>query len=152
MTEKRFMIEKDNNLFRIFDGGRLIPIRDGQPICDLLNELNDELEYDEKVQNEALDLIRELRKTIDELSDENEQLKKEVCIKDDLIQQLKIALDTDDYKKHREYRERFIRVCEELSEENQRYCELQKENNQLKAILKANGIKPYSKYGHYEVM
>ena len=98
MTEKRFMIEKDSNLFRIFDGGRLIPIRDGQPICDLLNELNDELEYDEKIQNEALDLIRGLRKTIDELSDENEQLKEKIKLLYEDIDFLKRFIEKQGFK------------------------------------------------------
>ena len=45
MTEnKRFTIEKEVGLYRIFDNGRLIPILDGQPICDLLNALHEENE------------------------------------------------------------------------------------------------------------
>ena len=42
MTAKRFTIEKKGGMFYLFDTGNLIPISDGQPICDLLNELHDE--------------------------------------------------------------------------------------------------------------
>ena len=42
MTEKRFTIEKKGGMFYIFDNGNLIPVSDGQPICDLLNTLHEE--------------------------------------------------------------------------------------------------------------
>ena len=42
MTDKRFTIEKKGGMFYIFDNGNLIPVSDGQPICDLLNELHEE--------------------------------------------------------------------------------------------------------------
>ena len=42
MTEKRFTIDKYGGTYRIFDNGKLIPIQDGQPIVDLLNELSEE--------------------------------------------------------------------------------------------------------------
>ena len=44
MTAKRFVIDKKGGVFYLFDNGNLIPISDGQPICDLLNELSEENE------------------------------------------------------------------------------------------------------------
>ena len=49
---------------------------------------------------------------------------------------------------HEQYIDEFS-LRETLQQDLQR---IEAENEQLKAILKANGIKPYSKYGHYEVI
>ena len=45
MTEKRFTIDKKGGTYYLFDHGNLITISDGQPICDLLNELHEENTY-----------------------------------------------------------------------------------------------------------
>ena len=42
MTTERFTIDKKGGVFYLFDNGNLITISDGQPICDLLNELHEE--------------------------------------------------------------------------------------------------------------
>lgn len=44
MTEKRFTIDKAGGVFYIFDNGTLLPINDGEPIVELLNELHEENE------------------------------------------------------------------------------------------------------------
>ena len=86
---KRFTIEKERGLYRIFDDGRLIPILDGQPICDLMNNLHD---GNEQLKKENEKLKKELHKikvvnemlSMDfansehELWEENEQLKSEI--------------------------------------------------------------------------
>ena len=79
---KRFTIEKERGLYRIFDDGRLIPILDGQPICDLMNNLHDENEklkkelHKIKVVNEMLSM--DFANSEHELWEENEQLKSEI--------------------------------------------------------------------------
>ena len=42
MAAERFTIDKKGGTFYLFDNGILIPIFDGQPICDLLNTLHEE--------------------------------------------------------------------------------------------------------------
>lgn len=61
METKQFTIEKEGGLYRIFNNGKIIPILDGQPIVDLLNEL-------------AKDK-RQQRILIDSLKKENQKLK-----------------------------------------------------------------------------
>ena len=73
MTAKRFIIEKKGGIFYIFDNGNLIPVSDGQPICDLLNSLNDE---NEKLKQNCKNY--EWYKQYKNLLNENEQLKNEL--------------------------------------------------------------------------
>ena len=75
----------------------------------------------------------EILKYLNLFAEENEQLKTELMIKEDLIQQLRNTLYTDDRKKYLEYRGKFIRVCEELAEMNMDYKKLSDENEQLKS-------------------
>ena len=67
---KRFTIEKKGGMFYIFDTGNLIPVSDGQPICDLLNELHEEAKDNEHYHSEVLRLYKAVSK-------ENEQLKQD---------------------------------------------------------------------------
>lgn len=60
MTEKRFMIDKKGGTYYLFDNGNLIPISDGQPICDLLNELADENEQLKKENKRLHECINEI--------------------------------------------------------------------------------------------
>lgn len=69
---------------------------------------------------------------LNELNEKNNQLKFKLNQKESLIQQLKNELDTDCYKEAEHYRKEFIRVCEELAEENQ---ELMQKKNDLKDLL-----------------
>ena len=68
---KRFTIEKKEGMFYIFDTGNLIPVSDGQPICDLLNELHEEAKDNEHYHSEVLRLYKAV-------SEENEQLKQKI--------------------------------------------------------------------------
>ena len=68
----------------------------------------------------------------EKLLEENKKLKSELHCKEDLIQQLKIALDTDDYRLHHEYRRKYIAVCEDLADMNKDYKDLLDENKSLK--------------------
>ena len=61
METKQFTIEKEGGLYRIFNNGKIIPILDGQPIVDLLNELAEDK--------------RQQRILIDSLKKENQKLK-----------------------------------------------------------------------------
>ena len=61
METKQFTIEKEGGLYRIFNNGKIIPILDGQPIVDLLNELAEDK--------------RQQRILIDSLKKENRKLK-----------------------------------------------------------------------------
>ena len=96
MTVKRFTIEKKGGMFYIFDTGNLIQISDGQPICDLLNELHDEKqsskEFIEQLQQELVlfkkagaDMGIDLNAQITALKKENEQLKQRINVLDDQI-------------------------------------------------------------------
>ena len=67
---KRFTIEKKGGMFYIFDDGSLIPVSDGQPICDLLNELYEEAKDNEHYHSEVLRLYKAVSK-------EHEQLKQD---------------------------------------------------------------------------
>ena len=67
---KRFTIEKRGGMFYIFDDGSLIPVSDGQPICDLLNELHEEAKDNEHYHSEVFRLYKAVSK-------ENEQLKQD---------------------------------------------------------------------------
>ena len=79
MTEKRFTIEKDVGLYRIFDNGKLVPVLDGQPICDLLNELNcNQCLYTTSTErnnfhNKTLEYVKQMG----ELKEENEELREQ---------------------------------------------------------------------------
>ena len=76
MIKKRFtydFVSVDCPIF--YDNKGVIDYDD---VVDYLNDFNDKVEYDERVQNEALGLIRNHRKTIDRLNKENEQLKSEL--------------------------------------------------------------------------
>ena len=70
--------------------------------------------------------------------------KRELLMKEDLIQQLKNALNTDEREKYLEYRGKFIRVCEELSEANKEIAEF----NQFKEDVKAELQKRYELNNH----
>ena len=71
MTAKRFMIDKKGGVFYLFDNGNLIPISDGQPICDLLNELHEE------VQSQSI--------VIKGYQDRNEILHQQICDKNKIL-------------------------------------------------------------------
>lgn len=77
MTAKRFTIDKKGGVFYLFDNGDLILISDGQPVCDLLNELHEE----NKTFREALQELKEIgdyqAMRIKEFDNENQKLKKE---------------------------------------------------------------------------
>ena len=131
MTKKRFTIEKDVGLYRIFDNGKLIPILDGQPICDLLNKLNDEneqLKQSNKGLQSELQIFKEDIKhsniIINKLNDENEQLKSTIAQlieqnrknNDLLLSDIRILEKAlwcsgceNDYGRLRELRKEFIR-------------------------------------------
>ena len=69
MSEKRFTIDKKGGVFYLFDNRNLIPIYDGQPICDLLNELAEENEHIKQtiknmLENERTELGRSVLKQL----------------------------------------------------------------------------------------
>ena len=75
MTAKRFTIEKKGGMFYIFDTGNLIPVSDGQPICDLLNELHEEnqerkraMRIAEQYNEQLLNENKKLKKYLDSIS------------------------------------------------------------------------------------
>lgn len=115
MTEKRFSLIKDTGTDEcysdnIYDNGTYIGAIEGgsEMICYLLNE-----------QNETIT-----------------KLKSELLSKDDLIQQLKNILEEDYYTKWKKTNLNYIRVCEELAEENRAYEKLSEENEKLKSTIK----------------
>ena len=69
---------------------------------------------------------------LNELSDKNEQLKTELMIKEDLIQQLRNALNNNDHQEMMRFRRLYVGVCEELAEMNMDYKKLSDENEQFK--------------------
>ena len=73
---------------------------------------------------------------LNELFDETEQLKSDLVSKDDLIQQLRIGLDTNDRKEFLRYRKMYSDVCEDLALMNKDYKKLLEENERLKKELK----------------
>ena len=115
MTNKRFRLESEkiNNTYSIHI------YKDEEVIFEISN-WNSLSGMHRKECEDVVDLLNEQH-------EENEQLKTELLLKEDLIQQLKIALHTDDHKKHLEYREKYIQVCEELLEANQEIKQLKLE-------------------------
>ena len=115
MTEKRFTLSDDVGMLdvacgNIFDNGEFVgtvQLCDGDNIVTLLNE-----------QHETIT-----------------KLKSELLLKEDLIQQLKNILEEDYYKKWKKTNLNYIRVCEELAEENRAYEKLSDENEQLKQTI-----------------
>ena len=85
-------------------------------------------------ENELLDLLNSL-------SDENGQLKQELSIREDQIQQITVAAYTDQYKEAEKYRKKFIRVCDELAEDEITIGNLKRENEKLKERIKELGAK-----------
>lgn len=79
--------------------------------------------------------VRELREQNCRLEKENEQLKQKLLSKEDIIQQMKIKLKDDYYTKWKKTNLNYIKVCEELYEENRAYEKLSEENEQLKKEL-----------------
>ena len=135
MAEKRFAIEYvqgNPTIFHIIENEKHI---DEMKIVDLLNELSDEneqLKQSNKGLQSELEIFKEdvtySTKIINKLNDENEELEQRIMNKDCLIQELQNALNTDYYKESQEYKRKFIRVCDELVEENELYRKLKKEN------------------------
>ena len=107
MTEKRFIYKIKNGAMVIIDKKDNVLIRDKYRACDYLNQLNNE----------------------------NEQLKSELISKDDLIQQLKIKLNMDYYNEWKKCNLKYTEICEELLEINKLYKKLSDENEQLKQQL-----------------
>ena len=97
--------------------------------------------YSEYNLKEIVDLLNEQHETIT-------KLKSELLSKEDLIQQLKNILDEDYYKKWKKTNLNYIRVCEELYEENRAYEKLSEENEQLKQEIKDMKIRFKRKYGY----
>ena len=112
-------------------------------IVDLLNSLSEENEQLKfQLQSTCYQRdefhrgARENANRVGKMKKENEELEQRIKNKDCLIQQLRNALNTDYYKESQEYKRKFIRVCEELAEENELYRKLKKENEQLKQTIR----------------
>jgi len=82
--------------------------------------------------NDEVITVDETVDLLNDLNDKNEELEQRIKNKDCLIQQLRNALNTDYYRESQEYKRKFIRVCDELAEENELYRKLKKENEELK--------------------
>ena len=82
--------------------------------------------------------IKPLVDLLNTFDEENIRLKNKLCIKEDLIQQLKNELNTDCYKRGEKYRKKFINVCEDLADANKQIEELKSENNMLKHTIGRN--------------
>lgn len=92
MTEKRFTIDKAGGVFYIFDNGTLLPINDGEPIVDLLNELHEENEQLTKLliliadaesarsENSVKEILRNTLFGLDTVAGESPNAFKEYCI------------------------------------------------------------------------
>ena len=78
------------------------------------------------------DVIAEALNT---LSEENDQLRYEISIKNDLIRQLRIKLNEDWYNKWKETIQQYSEVCEELIEVNKDYKRVEKDRDQLNDII-----------------
>lgn len=89
MTEKRFTIKPQDDLFGVVDNyspdkicvinGIRTEIEAGW-LCNLLNELHEDLKHELKVSKALRDVVTELEKENKELSEQVEYLKKQVKI------------------------------------------------------------------------
>lgn len=117
MTEKQFTYKHFDWLqWHIYNNGEYLVECSGneeediKPLVDLLNEQNMKIKL----------------------------LENKLCIKEDLIQQLKNELNTDCYKRGEKYRKKFINVCEDLADANKQIEELKSKNNMLKYTIGRN--------------
>lgn len=69
------------------------------------------------------------------LSEENDQLRSEISMKDDLIQQLRIKLNKDWYNEWKKTIQQYSDVCEELVEANKDYKRVEKDRDQLNDVV-----------------
>lgn len=106
MTKKRFRIisDEDFELEYIADKKTFKSMSNLDSCCDMLNQLYEE----------------------------NEQLKQELLSKNDVIQQLQNNLKTDDRDELLKYRRKFSDACIELSDLNRDIRCLNRENKELK--------------------
>lgn len=115
--------------------------------ADLYKDINEALEKEnEQLKETNQELYDKLQVTmsykslkmgeVSILKRENEELKSDLLFKEDLIQQLKIALNTDDREEFLKYRKMYSDVCEDLADMNKDYKKLSEENEQLKQALR----------------
>lgn len=97
------------------------------------NQTGREYKCEMGIDTDLLDLLNEQHETIT-------KLKSELLSKEDLIQQLKNILEEDYYKKWKKTNLNYIRICEELAEENRAYEKLSEENEQLKKSGASLGV------------
>lgn len=120
MTEKRFQIIHLGNPYDFV-------VKDHRT-----NKTYGTLQGDDKSLQECLDNIVEEN---EQLKQQNEQLQREINIKDDLIQQLRNTAFTDYYKESEKYRKKCMRLFEELAEDEMMIGNLKDEIEDLKRQL-----------------
>ena len=74
----------------------------------------------------------EILKYLNLFAEENEQLTTELAIKEELIQQLRNAVYTDDREEMLKFRRLYVSVCEDLAEMHTDYRKVSDENEQFK--------------------
>ena len=74
----------------------------------------------------------EILKYLNLFAEENEQLKTELAIKEELIQQMRNAVYTDDREEMLKFRRLYVSVCEDLAEMHTDYRKVSDENEQFK--------------------
>lgn len=76
-----------------------------------------------------------ITKALNIFSEENNQLKSELSMKDDLIRQLRIKLNEDWYNKWKKTIQQYSDVCEELVEVNKDYKKIEKDRGRLNNVV-----------------
>lgn len=100
--DKYTIMKHSGGLFTIFEDGKLLPVLDGQPIVDALNEQNTMIKVLKDGLDESQEIIGELKKENKELKLLRDSLKKENQEQKELIN---LIADADSFTKEESVKE-----------------------------------------------